>query len=77
MGEKDKERRWKEAIKSRRDRVAHEVKFVPFCVEAVDGHLIAHGLWTECVHYLLPHMPAAVFVMPDVKLHKGDRAAAQ
>ena len=32
-GEVDKERRWKEAIKSRRDRVAHEVKFVPFCVE--------------------------------------------
>ena len=32
-GEADKERRWKEAIKSRRDRVAHEVKFVPFCVE--------------------------------------------
>ena len=33
MGEKDKERRWREAIRSRRDRVAHEVKFVPFCVE--------------------------------------------
>ena len=33
MGEADKERRWKEAIKSRQDRVAHEVKFVPFCVE--------------------------------------------
>ena len=30
---KDKERRCKEAIKSRRDRVVHEVKFVPFCVE--------------------------------------------
>ena len=33
IGEADKERRWKEAIKSRQDRVAHEVKFVPFCVE--------------------------------------------
>eukprot|EP01043_Picozoa_sp_COSAG02_P035836 COSAG02_NODE_2591_length_8466_cov_26.224095_7_plen_117_part_00 len=33
MGERDKMRRWKEAIKSRQDRVAHEVKFVPFCVE--------------------------------------------
>ena len=33
VGEKDKERRWREAIRSRRDRVAHEVKFVPFCVE--------------------------------------------
>ena len=33
MGEKDKERAWKEAIAARRDRVAHELKFVPFCVE--------------------------------------------
>ena len=33
MGEKDKERTWKEAIAARRDRVAHELKFVPFCVE--------------------------------------------
>ena len=33
IGAKDKERRWKAAIKSRQDRVAHEVKFVPFCVE--------------------------------------------
>ena len=33
MGEKDKERKWREAIKSRQGRVAHEVKFVPFCVE--------------------------------------------
>ena len=33
VGEADKTRRWKEAIKSRQDRVAHEVKVVPFCVE--------------------------------------------
>ena len=33
IGEKDKKRRWKDAIKNRQDRVAHEVKFVPFCVE--------------------------------------------
>ena len=33
LGEKDKERTWKEAIAARRDRVAHELKFVPFCVE--------------------------------------------
>eukprot|EP01043_Picozoa_sp_COSAG02_P111479 COSAG02_NODE_47642_length_339_cov_18.641667_1_plen_94_part_10 len=33
MGEKDKERAWKEAIAARRDRAAHELKFVPFCVE--------------------------------------------
>ena len=32
VGEKDKRARWKEAIRSRQDRVAHEVKFVPFCV---------------------------------------------
>ena len=33
MGEKDKERRWREAIRHRQDRVAHDVRFVPFCVE--------------------------------------------
>jgi len=33
LGEKDKERRWREAIRHRQDRVAHDVRFVPFCVE--------------------------------------------
>ena len=33
MGERDKRARWKEAIAARRDRVAHDVQFVPFCVE--------------------------------------------
>ena len=33
IGEKDKEARWKEEIRSLQDRVAHDVKFVPFCVE--------------------------------------------
>ena len=33
IGATDKERRWKEAIRSRRDRVAHDVTFAPFCVE--------------------------------------------
>jgi hypothetical protein len=32
-GEKEKRARWKEAIRSRRDRMAHDVVFVPFCVE--------------------------------------------
>ena len=32
-GEKDKRAKWKEAIRNRRDRVAHDVVFVPFCVE--------------------------------------------